>query len=187
MISNHFCDSVGGPEKAGVGGSIPSLATNNFNNLQIAKHSIFLARTIRKRCERENPVEFDAIVKESAHDLEAFAQRIDQLIPDYRHNLELLTKGFDERAKSLDPATDAGARELENIRRAAEALAGTASGVKPKVGALRSNLTSLRNANLDHRLTQSANRVIITSDTLLTAYEDLETFALKVSFSADQK
>jgi hypothetical protein len=27
-----------GPEKAGVGGSIPSLATNNFNNLQIAKY-----------------------------------------------------------------------------------------------------------------------------------------------------
>jgi hypothetical protein len=140
-----------------------------------------------KITKRENPVEFDAIVKESAHDLEAFAQRIDQLIPDYRHNLELLTKGFDERAKSLDPATDAGARELENIRRAAEALAGTASGVKPKVGALRGNLTSLRDANLDHRLTQSANRVIITSDTLLTAYEDLETFALKVSFSADPK
>jgi len=140
-----------------------------------------------KITKRENPVEFDAIVKESAHDLEAFAQRIDQLIPDYRHNLELLTKGFDERAKSLDPATDAGARDLENIRRAAEALAGTASGVKPKVGALRGNLRSLRDANLDHRLTHSANRVIITSDTLLTAYEDLETFALKVSFSADPK
>jgi hypothetical protein len=30
LISNHFRDSVGGPEKAGVGGSIPSLATNNF-------------------------------------------------------------------------------------------------------------------------------------------------------------
>jgi hypothetical protein len=27
-----------GPEKAGVGGSIPSLATNNLNNLQIAKN-----------------------------------------------------------------------------------------------------------------------------------------------------
>ena len=27
-----------GPEKAGVGGSIPSLATNNFNNLAIAKN-----------------------------------------------------------------------------------------------------------------------------------------------------
>jgi hypothetical protein len=38
LISNHFCDSVGGPEKAGVGGSIPSLATNNFNNLAIAKN-----------------------------------------------------------------------------------------------------------------------------------------------------
>jgi hypothetical protein len=39
LISNHFRDSVGGPEKAGVGGSIPSLATNNFNNLAIAKTS----------------------------------------------------------------------------------------------------------------------------------------------------
>jgi hypothetical protein len=28
-----------GPEKAGVGGSIPSLATNTFNNLQIAKNT----------------------------------------------------------------------------------------------------------------------------------------------------
>jgi len=33
LISNHFGDSVSGPEKAGVGGSIPSLATNIFNNL----------------------------------------------------------------------------------------------------------------------------------------------------------
>jgi hypothetical protein len=38
LISNHFRDSVGGPEKAGVGGSIPSLATNNFNNLAIARN-----------------------------------------------------------------------------------------------------------------------------------------------------
>ena len=38
MISNHFGDSVSGPEKAGVGGSIPSLATNIFNNLAIAKN-----------------------------------------------------------------------------------------------------------------------------------------------------
>jgi hypothetical protein len=33
-----------GPEKAGVGGSIPSLATNNFNNLQIAKNKQFSSR-----------------------------------------------------------------------------------------------------------------------------------------------
>jgi len=38
LISNHFRESVGGPEKAGVGGSIPSLATDTFNNLAIAKN-----------------------------------------------------------------------------------------------------------------------------------------------------
>jgi len=37
LISNHFGESVGSPEKAGVGGSIPSLATNPFKNLAIAK------------------------------------------------------------------------------------------------------------------------------------------------------
>jgi hypothetical protein len=47
LISNHFRSSVGGPEKAGVGGSIPSLATNNFNNLAIRNEGKeFLARTI---------------------------------------------------------------------------------------------------------------------------------------------
>jgi len=44
LISNHFRDSIGGPEKAGVGGSIPSLATNNFNNLQIAKNTQISSR-----------------------------------------------------------------------------------------------------------------------------------------------
>jgi len=38
LSSNHFGDPVGGPEKAGVGGSIPSLATSNFNNLRIPKN-----------------------------------------------------------------------------------------------------------------------------------------------------
>jgi len=38
LILNHFSESVSGPEKAGVGGSIPSLATNLFNNLAIAKN-----------------------------------------------------------------------------------------------------------------------------------------------------
>ncbi len=36
-----------GPEKAGVGGSIPSLATNTFNNLQIAKN---IQKSSREQC-----------------------------------------------------------------------------------------------------------------------------------------
>jgi len=133
-----------------------------------------------------NPAEFDAIIKESSDDLELFAQRLDELLPDYRRNLELLTKGFVERNKSLDPETNAGAQELEGMRREAVALAETATGVKAKVTALRANLASLRDANLGDRLTQSAHRVIRTVDDLLAAYEDLETFALKVCFSANK-
>jgi hypothetical protein len=40
LISNHFGDSVSGPEKAGIGGSIPSLATNPFNNLETLKKRV---------------------------------------------------------------------------------------------------------------------------------------------------
>jgi hypothetical protein len=36
LISNRFRDSVSGPEKAGAGGSIPSLATIPSNNFAIA-------------------------------------------------------------------------------------------------------------------------------------------------------
>jgi len=102
-------------------------------------------------------------------------------------NIELLTEGFAETVSSLDPATDAGAQELEGMRREARALAGTARGVKTKVTTLRNIFVTLRDANHDHRLTQSAHRVISTVDNLFIAYEDFETLGLNVAFSADQK
>jgi hypothetical protein len=49
LISNHFGESVSGPEKAGVGGSIPSLATNTFNNLATAKKSEKISRAYNTR------------------------------------------------------------------------------------------------------------------------------------------
>lgn len=136
---------------------------------------------------QRNPTEFATIMKESAADLESFAQRIDQLLPDYQRNIELLTEGFVERNKSLDPATDAGAQELEDMRREAQKLAATATGAKPNIKGLRSILEIMRNSKHDPGLTQAANKVISTTDALFTAYEDLETFALNVSFSANQE
>jgi hypothetical protein len=38
-----------GPEKAGVGGSIPSLATNTFNNLATAKKRVKISRAYNTR------------------------------------------------------------------------------------------------------------------------------------------
>jgi len=49
LISNHFDDSVSGPEKAGVGGSIPSLATNPFNNLPTSKSRVKISRAYNTR------------------------------------------------------------------------------------------------------------------------------------------
>jgi hypothetical protein len=136
---------------------------------------------------QQNPAEFDAIIQGSATDLGLFAQRIEALLPDYTRNVELLNQGFAETVKSLDPATDAGAQELEGMRREARALADTARGVKAKVTTLRNVFVTMRDANYDHRLTQSAHRVISTDDNLFAAYEDLETLGLNVAFAADQK
>jgi hypothetical protein len=49
LISNHFDDSVSGPEKAGVGGSIPSLATILFSNLTRLKKRVKLSRVYNTR------------------------------------------------------------------------------------------------------------------------------------------
>jgi acyl transferase domain-containing protein len=152
-------------------------------NAKIIEYSNRMGRITRQG----NPAEWDAIIRESAADLQIYAQQIDGLFPDYRRNVELLTKGYAEKVESLDPAIGDGAQELEAMRRAAQGLAETASEVKPKITALRSILGTIRDANYDHRMTQAAHRVISTADSLLAAYEDLETFALKVSFSADQK
>ena len=49
LISNHFGDSVSGPEKAGVGGSIPSLATNLSNNLATLIKRVRISRAYNTR------------------------------------------------------------------------------------------------------------------------------------------
>lgn len=125
-------------------------------------------------------------MRESAVDFEAFAQRLSGLIPDYRRNLQLLTEGFTEKVKSLDSATEAGVHELEGMREEARGLTETASGVKGKVSVLRNNFTILRDANHDSRVTQAAHKVIAATDELFTAYEDLETFGLKIVFAAER-
>jgi hypothetical protein len=134
-----------------------------------------------------NPVEYEAIMRESAADLQGYAQRVEGLLPEYRRNLELLTEGFEARLNSLDRKKDTEAQELRDMRREAQKLAETAREVKPKITDLRDALTAIRNRNYDPRLTQAAHSVITTTAPLLDAYDDLETFALKVSFSADGK
>jgi hypothetical protein len=136
---------------------------------------------------RDNPVEYDAIIRESAGDLKVYAQRVEGLFPDYRRNLALLTQGFEARLNSLDRNTETEAQELRDMRREAQTLAETAREVKPKITNMRDALTTIRDSNHDPRLTQAAQSVITTTAALLTAYDDLETFALKVSFSADEK
>jgi len=73
------------------------------------------------------------------------------------------------------------------MRREARKLTETAREVKPKVAVLRHVFETLRDANHDPRLTQAARRLVALADDLSSAYEDLETLALKVSFSADEK
>jgi hypothetical protein len=40
LILNHFALSISGPEKAGVGGSVPFLATLVFSNLQVLQNAV---------------------------------------------------------------------------------------------------------------------------------------------------
>jgi hypothetical protein len=49
LISNQFVESVSGPEKAGVGGSIPSLATIPFNNLALLNNRVKISRAHNTR------------------------------------------------------------------------------------------------------------------------------------------
>jgi len=135
---------------------------------------------------RDNPGEFEAVISASANDLDVVARRIEALLPDYRRDVEMTAQGFDQTLKALDPSTSAGKQELEAMRFQAQQLADTARKIKPKVAVLRGVFEVIRNANHDPRLTKAAVRFVGLADGLMTAYEDLETLALKVSFSANQ-
>ena len=136
---------------------------------------------------QSNPAEFEAIINDCANGLQAFGHQIEALFRGYRRDIEFTTEGFDQTLKSLDSSTGAGIEVLQGMRREARKLAETAREVKPKVDVLRHTFVTLRDANYDPRLTKAAQRLVVLTDDLSSAYEDLETLALKVSFSADQK
>jgi hypothetical protein len=136
---------------------------------------------------QNHPAEFEAILSSSTNDFQLFAERIETLFPKYRIAIELTTQGFDQKLKSLDSSTDAGMEELQGMRHEALKLTKTAREVQPKVAVLRQAFVALRDANYDLRLTKAAQRLVVLTDELSSAYEDLETLALKVSFSAEQK
>ena len=152
-------------------------------NAKISAHAERMGRITKQ----SNPAQFKAIMSGSANDLELFAQRIEALFPEYRRDVGLTAEGFDQTLKSLDSSTSAGMEELQGMRREARKLTETAGEVKPKVAVLKVVFEALRDANHDPRLTKAARRLIALADDLSSAYEDLETLALKVSFSADQK
>jgi len=150
-----------------------------------AKINVYADR-MDKITKRDDPEEFEAIMSASANDLEVVAQRIEALLPDYARDVELTADGFDQTLASLDLSTTAGQRELEAMRHEAQKLAETAREIKPKVTALRRVFEMIGDANHDPRLTNAAQRFVVLADGLLSAYEELETLALKVSFSANQ-
>ena len=136
---------------------------------------------------QNSPAEFEAIINGLANDLQLFAQRIETLFPAYRRDIELTTEGFNQTLKSLDCSTSAGMEELQGFQREARKLTETARESQTKVAVLRHAFVAFGDAKYDPRLTKAAQRLVVLSDDLSSAYEDLETFALKVSFSADQK
>jgi HTH-type transcriptional regulator / antitoxin HigA len=144
------------------------------------------AHRMERITKQGSPAEFEAIIIGSATDLEVFAQRMEALLPDYKRDVELTAEGFDHALKSLDPSTSAGMGELQGMRREARKLTETAAEVKTKVATLRSAFEVLRDANHDPRLTNVAQRLVALADELINAYEDLETLALRVSFSSNQ-
>ena len=163
-----------------------------FVTLSIVTHAlnvkiIAYADRMGKITKQSNPAEFEAIIKDSANDLQLFANQLESLFPEYRSNIELTTEGFDQTLKSLDSSTNAGIKELRDMRHEARKLTETAREVKTKVAVLRHAFVALCEANYDPRLTKAAQRLVVLTDDLSSAYEDLETLALKVSFSAEQK
>ena len=159
-----------------------SLETDALN-AKILTYADRMGRITKQR----NPTEFEAIISSSTNDFQLFAERVETLLPKYRSDIESTTEGFDQKLKSLDSSTGAGMEELQGMRYEALKLTKTAQEVKPKVAALGHAFVAIRDANYDLRLTKAAQRLVLLTDELSSAYEDLETLALKISFSAEQK
>ena len=73
------------------------------------------------------------------------------------------------------------------MNREAQGLAQTATWVKSKLKEMEEALAAIRDSNYGDRLTLATTRAINTAKRVATAFEDLETFALRISFLTGER
>jgi hypothetical protein len=162
-----------------------SAETQNIAS-KIYAHAYRLEGVKKNRSAQEAQI-FEDVTQESASDIIAYANGLEDAIRDFETNIPLITEGFSTRVAEIDTETPEGKEELATYIRELSRLAQTFTDVKGKVAVMRGHFTVMRDNDYDPRLTQSAIAVLRTIDRLFDAYEGFETFALSVLHAAGER
>ena len=130
---------------------------------------------------------FNGIIESSAVDFERYAAALERPIGDFVRSVRLLAEGFAEHVKAINLNTENGRRELEAMRQEVRGLLETATDVKSKVKGLSVPVKALHDSNWSGHLTQATETLIRAAEKLFSAYEEFETFALKVAHTVEEK
>lgn len=153
---------------------------------QILAHGQRLEGVKKNRSAREAQV-FEEVMRESASDIIAYANGLEDAIRGFETNIPLITEGFSTRIAEIDTETPEGKEELATYIRELRGLAQTFADGKGKIAVMHGHFTVMRDKDYDPRLTQSAIVALRTIDRLFAAYEEFETFALSVLHAAGER
>jgi dTDP-4-amino-4,6-dideoxygalactose transaminase len=142
---------------------------------------------INRNLNAQHAAAFDRVVEESAEDFELYADALKRIAERFPANLHLLAEGFTKYVGDISLETEHGKNELAAMRSEIRGLLETAAGTKGKVAFMRSAVQPLRDSNWSPRLTQAASKLLLVIDGLFSAYEEFETFALKIAFAVEER
>jgi hypothetical protein len=134
-----------------------------------------------------NQSEAEKVAVAVAPDFNLYAMTLAGVVQGIKENAFTLTKSYSAYISSVELKNEESQSELAAINYELKGLLDTLKTTKSNIKELQEAAYRIHNRNINEQLNQATLKLVIVVDKLFSAYEEIETFGLNISFAIDEK
>jgi len=153
---------------------------------KINKHTANIDR-LSKSSGKSLARDFKKVVLLAASDMNTFSRRVDEVLPKFKKSTKTLDESYSVYVQSADPESQGGVEGIHKLRTSLSGMLEVVNPAKQNIRLFRDSTLSIRKQNMNKELNKAAERQSITLESVLSEIEEVESFALRISFLIDER
>lgn len=151
---------------------------------KINKHTASLDRLISKTAKAS---EYQRVTLLTASDMNMFSRRIEDALPRFEQSIRLLDESYSALVSFANPKSTVDVEQISSLRGSLADMLREVLTVKISVMGFRDSTLSIRDKRITKELSKAATRQAASLEGVISNIEEVESFALKVTFLIDER